>query len=321
MSTLALRLRAAAVAPLFARLDHDPVLAPLREADSVSASVADVLWREASAGNEARYALEVAARAQPQTYGLLSYLVATSPTVATALRTLVSHYALLSTAARFELRVDRRSVTVSCHVDGTQPSAARQIFGVAIVVAFLRRQAPDLPPPLAVELAVDRRIDVQACVQSFGCPVATERDVSSVRWPRDALDARLRGGDATLRGILVAHARADTPADTPWTTRVREVLTTTPRATELPATAGALGVSPRTLRRKLMTEGAAFSTIRDDVLAARAQAALREGERIEVVAARLGYADAAAFRRAFRRWTSMAPGDYRRTFTRPAPSR
>jgi AraC-like DNA-binding protein len=37
----------------------------------------------------------------------------------------------------------------------------------------------------------------------------------------------------------------------------------------------------------------------------------RENDKLEVVAANVGYANAAIFSRVFRRWVGVAPGEYR----------
>ena len=72
-----------------------------------------------------------------------------------------------------------------------------------------------------------------------------------------------------------------------------------------------LGVSPRTLHRRLAEGGSSYRGARD---AARFQLAaewlLREP--VERVAERLGYSEPRAFRRAFKRWTGRAPAAWRR---------
>ena len=69
-----------------------------------------------------------------------------------------------------------------------------------------------------------------------------------------------------------------------------------------------LHVSERSLRRKLAAADCAFSALRDRVRTEHALELLR-GSRMPVadVAAALGFSDAREFRRAFKRWTGMAP--------------
>jgi AraC-like DNA-binding protein len=77
------------------------------------------------------------------------------------------------------------------------------------------------------------------------------------------------------------------------------------------AVAARLSISPQHLRRRLREEGTSLSAIRDDVLRDAAVAALTRGDPVETIARRLGFSEASAFRRAFRRWTGAAPSDYR----------
>ncbi|WP_116199739.1 AraC family transcriptional regulator [Amycolatopsis circi] len=76
--------------------------------------------------------------------------------------------------------------------------------------------------------------------------------------------------------------------------------------------AARLGISAQHLRRLLRAEETSIGEIRDAVRRDAAIASLRRGdESIEKLAQRLGFSEASAFRRAFRRWTGRAPGDYR----------
>ena len=80
----------------------------------------------------------------------------------------------------------------------------------------------------------------------------------------------------------------------------------------LEGAAAALGMSPRTLHRRLAEEGASFRGVRD---ALRREAALarleRTGDTIAAIAADLGYAEPSAFFRAFVGWTGRSPSAYR----------
>ncbi|MBW4720014.1 AraC family transcriptional regulator [Saccharothrix obliqua] len=76
--------------------------------------------------------------------------------------------------------------------------------------------------------------------------------------------------------------------------------------------AARLGVSGPTLRRKLAAEGTSFREVREQLLRDQAVASLvRGGESVEELALRLGFSEASAFHRAFKRWTGNSPGAYR----------
>jgi AraC-like DNA-binding protein len=76
--------------------------------------------------------------------------------------------------------------------------------------------------------------------------------------------------------------------------------------------AARLGMSAPTLRRKLAAEGTSFREVREQLLRDQAVASLvRGGESVEELARRLGFSEASAFHRAFKRWTGTSPGTYR----------
>jgi AraC-like DNA-binding protein len=74
-----------------------------------------------------------------------------------------------------------------------------------------------------------------------------------------------------------------------------------------------LHVTERTLRRRLAAEGTDFRTIFDEIKNTLAQNYLRKTSLSVVeIADLLNYAEATNFHRAFQRWNSTTPADYRR---------
>ena len=76
--------------------------------------------------------------------------------------------------------------------------------------------------------------------------------------------------------------------------------------------ASKLGMTRRSLQRRLSERGTTFSRLLDDMLRDRARTLLAVPcVPITDIAMRLGYTDTAHFSRAFRRWTGMSPSSYR----------
>jgi AraC-like DNA-binding protein len=81
----------------------------------------------------------------------------------------------------------------------------------------------------------------------------------------------------------------------------------------LDALAAELCVSPATLRRRLHGEGLPWQRLKDGIRREQALRMLAQpGPTVGAIADRLGFDDASTFHRAFRKWTGMAPGAYRR---------
>lgn len=85
--------------------------------------------------------------------------------------------------------------------------------------------------------------------------------------------------------------------------------------TELPSLeqmAETLRLTPQTLRRRLREEGGGYQRIKDNL---RRDAAIglleRSGLPLQEVALRLGFSEPSTFHRAFKKWTGVAPGEYR----------
>jgi AraC-like DNA-binding protein len=73
-----------------------------------------------------------------------------------------------------------------------------------------------------------------------------------------------------------------------------------------------LGLSPRTLQRKLSDAGASFQQVLDAARFALAQDYLRQrGLSLADIAFLLGYQEQSAFTHAFREWSGMNPGAWR----------
>jgi AraC-like DNA-binding protein len=73
-----------------------------------------------------------------------------------------------------------------------------------------------------------------------------------------------------------------------------------------------LGVSERTLRRRLKSVGTSYNEILKEMRATVAmQLLLEKMVTVDRIAVQLGYSESANFRHAFRRWTGHSPQSYR----------
>jgi AraC-like DNA-binding protein len=83
-------------------------------------------------------------------------------------------------------------------------------------------------------------------------------------------------------------------------------------AVGIDGTAADLGLTRRTLQRRLADCGVLFSDLIDITRRDIAMRRLLEGcNNLKALSADLGYSDPSHFTRTFRRWTGMAPSDYR----------
>ena len=100
-----------------------------------------------------------------------------------------------------------------------------------------------------------------------------------------------------------------------WTARVRRRLREAADTLHWPgfeAIAVTLDTTPTTLRRRLDAEASSFQGIKDQLRSDLAIDRLCHSSlSVDDIAAELGFADASAFHRAFKRWNGLQPGEYR----------
>ena len=139
------------------------------------------------------------------------------------------------------------------------------------------------------------------------------------RFAAEWLTLPVRRDEAALR-IFLADAPASITTlyrrDRALSLRVREHLRAAlPGHLALPVIAQRLFLSPRTLHRRLEDEGTSFRAIKDSMRRELATDWLTKTARpLGRIGADLGFADAAAFYRAFTGWTGSGPREYRSRF-------
>jgi AraC-like DNA-binding protein len=139
------------------------------------------------------------------------------------------------------------------------------------------------------------------------------------RFPVEWLALPVRRDEAALQAFLVGAPASITTLyrrDRALALRVREHLRAAlPEHLALPALAERLFLSPRTLHRRLEDEGTSFRAIKDGLRRELAIEWLTKTQRpLGRIGSELGFADAAAFYRAFAAWTGSGPREYRRRF-------
>jgi AraC-like DNA-binding protein len=79
-----------------------------------------------------------------------------------------------------------------------------------------------------------------------------------------------------------------------------------------------LGLTARSLQRRLKDEGTTFNAVREDVRRQLSRRFLEDGLSIAEISFLLGFSEPSAFFRAFKRWTGQTPLEARRRLVAPA---
>ena len=135
--------------------------------------------------------------------------------------------------------------------------------------------------------------------------------------PGELVDHPLPTADAELQSLLRSQAAQAIEQQTPLAalaSQVREEVRQRlgEQDVAIGAVAEAMGLSVRTLQRRLREEGLSYQDVLDAVRTQVAKQWLSNKRRnVSELAGRLGYSEPSAFDRAFRRWTGHSPTQWR----------
>jgi len=274
------------------------------------------LLEEASARcDDPLLGVHLAQRRHPR--GLLHYLTISQEDLGAALERL-ARYAHLQLGGG-ALRLTRSATAQLVCVWPALPLAHRQIAEAAL--AGMCRDLQDAAgAPLRfdeVRLRGGAMRSVAEYEQVFGCPVRFEQADHAIVLPLPSLRVRMRRRNQQVAQRLerTAGLELEIVAAASTRARVETIVRSALREGECyerETVARRLVCSPRALRRSLEHEGTSFREIEECVRRDVAVALVRDTRLSLVeVAQRCGFAGLAAFSKAFKRWTTCAPSDFR----------
>lgn len=157
---------------------------------------------------------------------------------------------------------------------------------------------------------------VQRYVDHFGVDVRFGARVPALRVERRVLEEGFAGANAAIRAVAVEHLarqfrdpRVDLPA------RVRLGIAEALRTAHptVGSTARLLALHPRTLQRRLLSEGTSYAALLDDVRREAAQRYLMTTDLpIGQIALMVGFSEQSSLSHAVRRWYGVSPRLLRR---------
>ncbi len=269
------------------------------------------LWRGVSAAlDDPALGLHVGGSIRARQIGLVGYAIYHSRDGRTALQRFARYLRILSEAVRFRVESRPDSVIITWSIHPALAAIRHPVeAGVALIVALGRDITGVDIKPLAVDLPGTRPDDPSEYRAYFGGPVRFGRPVAAVTLSREQANLPTREPDATLVGYLDELAAINlNPLEDHAETMVDAVRRTLwsmlpGGRPDLWRTAEELGVSVRTLQRRLGEEGTSFSKVLDDLRRDLSRELLTDRKlSVSEVAFMLGYSEPSAFQRAYRRW-------------------
>jgi AraC-like DNA-binding protein len=251
--------------------------------------------------------------------GAVDYLTGSVGTVREAIEISAGYVRLFNEALSIHLEIRGERAVLIFENSIVLPRAAADFQAGGFFQVHVRSWLNEALADVEVLLTQPRPADISEYEITFApATVHFGSLVAGFAFDARHLQTALEKADSKLHRVIrkqAEHTLTGLPTTETFTQKVRDLA-----AAEIAGgtatvahIAKRLGVSPRTLTRKLEREGTTYKELLEDLRKTLAMRYLESRDlQLSEVALRLGFSQSAAFHRAFRRWTGQTPLQHRR---------
>lgn len=251
---------------------------------------------------------------------LVAYLTRASETVGQALALVQRYYALEDRDVEFEAHAGETGPVIALR-SGTLATNKTPRYQEMLLFGLYRRMGQIAGPdfgPLSLLIQSSDQEHCERLSELAQCPVTGNQMQYAIQLPENGLSYPISTSDQALLNHLKKHGderlKEQSDAIRSLSARVSTLI-----RSQLPGrilsgdeVASALGLTRRTLTRRLASEGTGYKTLVETARSDLAKRLILAGESIAQVAFLLDFADQAAFSVAFKRWTGTTPARFRK---------
>jgi AraC-like DNA-binding protein len=246
--------------------------------------------------------------------GEIGRAVTSARTLGGALRRFADNFELLQDCSRLSLETGADAATLSYRIldPSIWPRHHDALFSLGIIARIVKLAVPDAMPSFELGFECSKRetgLNLPQAQLAFAC------EANSIRIPIAMLDAAMPecGPPCDLRAL--SFAVAEQRRSRPVRERLAGIIFARLSEGDIgqDALAREIGMSSRTMRRRLAEEASSFQQLLDECRMRQAvlEFSARPEASIADIALRLGYAEHSTFTRAFTRWAGRPPQRFR----------
>jgi len=285
---------------------------PIDKCSALLERVADV--------DDPSIALRMGQQMEPTDLGVLGHAMLASRDVQQMLETLSCfiYVVVQDKEIRLDLTRDRAVVSYRFLPQDAGPYRRDVEYSVCAIAKCIDMAVGRRIRPQQVECEHARPDYARAYTAAFDCPVHFARGGNRLHYDRSTMHLPVVSHDARLYEALhffLEEKLKSRKQDDDLIRKLRHLVTTSLHAglPQLADVARQLGLSERTLQRRLADQGIIFAELIDGTRKTIALEYLRDRRyRLTDIAQMVGYSEASSFTRACRRWTDMSPTQLRR---------
>ncbi|HET6923701.1 MAG TPA: AraC family transcriptional regulator [Anaeromyxobacteraceae bacterium] len=277
---------------------------------------AGALWAKAyELSGDPVLSLHVAEACPLGAYKVIDYMASSARTVGEAFRYAARYFKLINTAVSLPIDESGDPVTFDVEGEGGPPGVSRAYAEYCLAVFVLHMRAGTGVPIGLRRVTFTHRLptDVSEHERVFGCPVHFEAEHNRLYSGRSGWETPTTGAHSGVLGVLREHADlllSRLPRGPDLIERTRRAIGERLRGgvPSLEGVARELGLSERSLQRRLSELGYTYNAVADEVREATARLYLEQPDiALAEIGYLLGFADQSTFTHAFKRWTGRTP--------------
>ena len=293
-----------------------------------AAAQASLLEFAAEALHDPALGFHLATAVNPRELGLVFYLASAAKNLGEAIALLVRYCQIVNEAIHVQLTRRSSDLVIEFHLVGVRRFQAAQNTELAITVVLksLREITGRHVHPTKITLLHTRNSDSREFERFCACPVEFGATSDQLVFSNQTLALPLITEDTHLLDALrpICDAAAKQRETAPESLRAlveNEAQKLLPHGkARRHNIAKKLALSPRTLARRLASEGTTFEEVVDELRRSLALQYIRTPSiSLSQIAWLLGYEGATSFNQAFRRWTGGSPSAARAKTLLPLP--
>ncbi|MBW2416811.1 MAG: AraC family transcriptional regulator [Deltaproteobacteria bacterium] len=305
-------------ATVFQRCGIDPDLSPEDEDPVGLAQFASLVTEALDVTGDSGLGLEYGLRGRISDFGILGYALLSAKDLGQAIELVSRYYEIFDPVISFEFEIAPPNVcaraVASAALGRFEIFAHEATLACTAAVARVLLEEPIVPTRLT--LCYPEPPHSQRYAALFGCQPEFGAAYTSIEFESRHLSAPLQFSNKEIAEICRQQCER-------WLHTIRdqggvifkvkeELLKTPGRFPSMDAVSVNLGMSVRSLRRKLREHDVTYQELLDQVRRDLAIDYLKNSLlTVEQIAQLVGYGEAASFRKAFRRWSGKAPGEFR----------
>ncbi|MDJ0754350.1 MAG: AraC family transcriptional regulator [Ardenticatenaceae bacterium] len=269
------------------------------------------------------FGLHMGEFAEPGSWSILSYLMMNCKTLGEAFQKSTRYQRIIGNLIEGRVYLHDNQIKVVLSVPPFTRHMSRHCFESTISssVRMMRNLTGVDLNPLQVTFTSPKPPSTAEYERVFCCPVHFGRPENSFTIPMSIINTPIKMANPQLLAYFEAYAQnflTDMDHQNRNTRAVSRIILSNldDEGLSIKKVAAEMAISVRTLQNRLKEEGVVFSTLHKDIRQKLAKKYLLENYSVEEITYLLGFSEPSSFRKAFKKWAGVTPGQFRNS---PAP--